>query len=185
MSDTDTTTAQIPDWQSQAIVTTERVNSVVSICSIMFILVTFLCFPSFNKPINRLIFFAGWGNLGSTIASLISEAGPLAGPDSALCQFQGFLVQMYLPLWLTLSILSIVCWLGTGSSESIHIGLFAWQSMSILPSFEDTVSSSCVLWIFHTSWSVTAWHSSQLWSSYSSQMTIVREFMVRQSSGAG
>ena len=80
--------------QTRAIVLTERVASVVSIVGIFFILGTYLFSSSFDKPINRLIFFATWGNLGATVAALISEDGPKAGKTSSLCQFQAFLVQM-------------------------------------------------------------------------------------------
>lgn len=81
--------------------TTERVNSCVSLAGILFVITTYMFTPYFDKPINRLIFFASWGNIGSTIASLISLAGPLSVPDNArkpspLCEFQAFLVQMFL-----------------------------------------------------------------------------------------
>ena len=82
--------------QLTALSVTERVNSCISLVGIFFVIGTYLGSAAFDKPINRLIFFASFGNLGSNIASLISEAGPLAGPASALCQFQAFLVQMFL-----------------------------------------------------------------------------------------
>jgi hypothetical protein len=87
--------SSLSDSNSRALIITERVNSSVSIAGILFILLTFWFSPYFNKPINRLFFFASWGNLGSCIAALISQAGPNAGPTTALCQFQAFLVQMY------------------------------------------------------------------------------------------
>ena len=86
----------ITTGQLRALEITERVNSSVSVVGILFVISTFLLSSSFNKPINRLIFFASFGNLGSNIASLISEAGPIAGNTSSLCQFQAFLVQMFL-----------------------------------------------------------------------------------------
>ncbi|KAL9119356.1 MAG: hypothetical protein Q9187_004092 [Circinaria calcarea] len=86
----------LTESQKGAIVVTERVASAVSIVGIFFILVTYLFSSSFDKPINRLIFFATWGNLGATVAALISENGPNAGPNSSLCQFQAFLVQIFL-----------------------------------------------------------------------------------------
>ncbi|KAI9754013.1 MAG: hypothetical protein M4579_004889 [Chaenotheca gracillima] len=82
--------------QLKAMVVTERVTSCLSIVSIFFILFTYLFASGFNKPINRLIFYASWGNLGVTVASLISEAGPNAGQFAPLCQFQAFMVQMFL-----------------------------------------------------------------------------------------
>lgn len=82
--------------QVHALIITERVNSVISILSIIFVVTTYLFSSGFNKPINRLIFFASFGNLGSAVAALISENGPMIGEDSALCKFQAFLVQMFL-----------------------------------------------------------------------------------------
>ena len=73
---------------------TERVMSVFSVAGILFILITYSFCASFKKPINRLVFFASFGNLGINVAALIAENGPLAGSGSALCQAQGFLVQM-------------------------------------------------------------------------------------------
>ncbi|KAL8728225.1 MAG: hypothetical protein Q9166_005528 [cf. Caloplaca sp. 2 TL-2023] len=82
--------------QRDALIATERVVSVFSIVGILFILVTFYFLNSFNKPINRLVFFASFGNLGMNIACLISEDGINAGEESPLCQFQAFLIQMFL-----------------------------------------------------------------------------------------
>lgn len=91
---------QLSGHQLSVMVTTERVNSCISLVAIFFVIVTFTFSSSFNKPINRLIFFAGFGNVGSNIASLISSAGPLSSTNpqtiSSLCQFQAFLVQMFL-----------------------------------------------------------------------------------------
>ena len=85
---------QLTDNQLQAIQITERTTSVFSLLGIFFVLFTFSFSRHFNKPINRLIFYASWGNLGVNIASLISESGPAAGQTSSLCQSQAFLIQM-------------------------------------------------------------------------------------------
>ncbi|KAH8698345.1 hypothetical protein BGW36DRAFT_448258 [Talaromyces proteolyticus] len=82
--------------QLWALAVTERVTSAISIVGILFIVSTYLLAPGFNKPINRLIFFACFGNLGSNTAALISEIGPHAGARTAVCDFQAFLVQMFL-----------------------------------------------------------------------------------------
>ncbi|KAL8658762.1 MAG: hypothetical protein Q9226_000787 [Calogaya cf. arnoldii] len=82
--------------QTNALMITERFVSVLSILGILFILVTFYFLSSFNKPINRLVFYASFGNLGMNIACLISEDGIKAGELSSLCQFQAFLIQMFL-----------------------------------------------------------------------------------------
>ena len=81
--------------QINAMSVTERVASIFSLLGILFILSTFLLGRGFDKPINRLIFFASWSNLGMNIAALIAEDGPAAGQSSSLCQFQGFAIQMY------------------------------------------------------------------------------------------
>ncbi|KAM0799326.1 hypothetical protein BDR22DRAFT_330488 [Usnea florida] len=81
---------------------TERVASCFSLVGTSFILFTFICSPAFRKPVNRLIFYASWGNTLCNVATLISQSGVRAGKDSHLCQFQGFLIQMFLPadaLW--------------------------------------------------------------------------------------
>lgn len=88
-------TVDLTSGQKTALMITERVVSIFSILGIFFILVTFYFLSSFNKPINRLVFYASFGNLGMNIACLISEDGIYAGPLSPLCQFQAFLIQMY------------------------------------------------------------------------------------------
>lgn len=80
--------------QVNAMAVTERVTSVFSLIGILFILSTYLMGRGFDKPINRLIFFASWSNLGMNAATLIAEKGVLAGTDSTLCQFQAWAIQM-------------------------------------------------------------------------------------------
>jgi pheromone shutdown protein TraB len=84
----------LSNGQLHALVVTERVNSIVSVLGILFIILTYSFSNHFNSPINRLIFFAAFSNLGTNIASLISVSGPIAGAAAPLCQIQGFLVQM-------------------------------------------------------------------------------------------
>lgn len=102
--------------QQRLMALTERIASGVSIIGILFIIFTYSFSSSFSKPINRLVFYASWGNLGLCIVALISIDGPNAGrkkasdclllqnqaangcmhlESSALCQFQGFMAQLY------------------------------------------------------------------------------------------
>ncbi|KAL8626981.1 hypothetical protein Q9189_007316 [Teloschistes chrysophthalmus] len=74
----------LTEAQTQALSGTERAVSVFSIIGILFIVLTYHFLKSFNKPINRLIFYASFGNLGMNVACLISEGGPAAGPNSSL-----------------------------------------------------------------------------------------------------
>ncbi|KAI4226765.1 MAG: hypothetical protein LQ349_006830 [Xanthoria aureola] len=82
--------------QHLVMVLTERLISGVSIIGILFIILTYMFSSSFSKPINRLVFYASWGNLGLCIVAMISLNGPDAGDDSPLCQFQGFMAQLFL-----------------------------------------------------------------------------------------
>lgn len=81
--------------QINAMMITERVTSIFSLLGILFILATFLLGRGFDKPINRLFFFASFSNLGMNIAALIAEDGVSAGQNSSLCQFQAFAIQWY------------------------------------------------------------------------------------------
>jgi hypothetical protein len=73
--------------------TLERISSVLSLFGIIWVLVTFLTSKHFHKPINRMVFYATLGNIFTSVATLISRAA-VTRPESALCQFQGLLVQM-------------------------------------------------------------------------------------------
>ena len=84
------------DNQTRAIEITERVGSVLSFLGAAFIITTFLSHKAFHKPINRLVFFAAWGNIMSNVATVISTSGIHLGGNSSLCQFQAFLIQWYI-----------------------------------------------------------------------------------------
>ena len=90
------------DEQWDALLLTERVASALSLLGCAFVISTFVFSARFRKPVNRLIFYAVFGNILFNMATLISLSGPAAGASSALCQFQGFLIQAFLPadaLW--------------------------------------------------------------------------------------
>ena len=81
--------------QLSAISITERVTSGLSLLGFLLVVSTYLFCEGFKKPVNRLIFYAAWSNLGSTIVGFISRDGIYAGQDSALCQVSAFLFQMF------------------------------------------------------------------------------------------
>ena len=81
--------------QIHAIEITEKVGSALSLLGAAFIITTFLSDRGFHKPINRLVFYASWGNVMANAGTMISRTGIHYGGNSALCQFQGFLIQMY------------------------------------------------------------------------------------------
>jgi hypothetical protein len=77
----------------------ERCASVLSILGIATIIGTFCSSRHFRNPIHRIIFINAFYNLFDVTATTISLSGPNAGNGSALCQFQGFLMQMYAQSW--------------------------------------------------------------------------------------
>ena len=79
--------------ESNAIQITERVCSVFSLVGAAFIITTFLLDNAFHKPINRLVFYAAWGNVLANVATLIGVSGIHIGGGGGLCQFQAFLIQ--------------------------------------------------------------------------------------------
>jgi hypothetical protein len=81
------------DQQLSAIVTVERTCSALSLLGTTIVIGTFIGSRSFRKPINRLVFYASWGNIMSNVATIISRTGILVGENTALCAFQGFLIQ--------------------------------------------------------------------------------------------
>ncbi|KAL8364659.1 hypothetical protein RB595_003779 [Gaeumannomyces hyphopodioides] len=74
----------------------ERVCSVFSLLGCVFIIATFCARRSFHKPINRLVFYASFGNMMSNVGTLMARTyvGDSTSPG---CQFQAFLIQMFLP----------------------------------------------------------------------------------------
>lgn len=85
----------LTEKQIYAIEITERLGSVLSLVGTAFIIGTFLYDKAFHKPINRLVFYASWGNIMANVGTLISRSGIVLGLDKPLCQFQAFLIQMY------------------------------------------------------------------------------------------
>ncbi|KAH8900582.1 putative cAMP receptor [Thozetella sp. PMI_491] len=72
-----------------------RCASALSIVGIVTIITTFSFSSNFRNPIHRLIFINAFYNLLDVVATVISVSGPKSGNYSALCQFQGFLMQMF------------------------------------------------------------------------------------------
>ena len=90
-----TAAMSLTEWQFYAMQVTERTASALSLLGAAFIISTFSVNKNFHKPINRLVFYACFGNVMANIGTLISTSGVSSGPDGPLCQFQAFLIQMY------------------------------------------------------------------------------------------
>ncbi|KAI0454511.1 G-protein coupled receptor [Xylaria acuta] len=90
-----------PPGVLRAIVVIERVGSVFSLLGCLFIILTFLGSSAFRKPINRLMFYASFGNMLVNVGTLIARAY-VDKQNSVGCQLQAFLIQQFLPsdaLW--------------------------------------------------------------------------------------
>ncbi|KHO00941.1 G-protein coupled receptor [Metarhizium album ARSEF 1941] len=77
----------------EAISAVERACSVLSLLGCLFTIGTFSYSRSFHKPINRLVFYASFGNMLTNIGTLMSRSY-LPHINSFGCQFQGFLIQL-------------------------------------------------------------------------------------------
>lgn len=73
--------------------TIERVGSALSLLGCLFIILTFCYSEAFRKPINRLVFYASFGNMMTVIGTLMARTY-IGRIDSFGCQFQAFLIQM-------------------------------------------------------------------------------------------
>ncbi|EFR00752.1 hypothetical protein MGYG_03756 [Nannizzia gypsea CBS 118893] len=81
--------------QLQALHITERVSSTISLAGCLFVVFTFIASRRFRTPVNRLIFFATWGNILGICATATSRSGIVAGEDSSLCQWQATFIQWF------------------------------------------------------------------------------------------
>lgn len=71
----------------------ERTCSVFSLLGSVMVITTFSISKAFHKPINRLVFYASFGNLMTNVATLMARSF-INNVNSAGCQFQAFLIQM-------------------------------------------------------------------------------------------
>ncbi|KAL3709034.1 hypothetical protein TMatcc_002823 [Talaromyces marneffei ATCC 18224] len=85
----------LTDAQLYTLTLVGRFASMLSILGVITIIVTFASSRHFRNPMHRLIFINAFYNLFDFIATMISTSGPGAGNSSALCQFQGFCLQMF------------------------------------------------------------------------------------------
>lgn len=73
----------------------------------MFTISTFCFSKYFSKSINRLVFYASFGNLITNIATMMSRSF-IDSPNSAGCQAQAFLIQAYvLPKGLSIHVVGL------------------------------------------------------------------------------
>ncbi|KAI1079299.1 family A G protein-coupled receptor-like protein [Whalleya microplaca] len=86
----------LSDSQLEAISIIERVGSVFSLIGCLFIIGSFAISNAFHKPINRLVFYASFGNMMTNIGTLMARHF-VDDINTFGCQFQAFLIQMFMP----------------------------------------------------------------------------------------
>ncbi|PSR97164.1 hypothetical protein BD289DRAFT_459131 [Coniella lustricola] len=95
--------ADLTVGQLNAFTDIERAASVLSLLGCVLIIGTFCGSRQFHKPINRLVLYASMqvtprdlGNMMTNVATLMARTYVSDG-NSPGCQFQGFLIQMFMP----------------------------------------------------------------------------------------
>ncbi|KAH6840978.1 hypothetical protein B0I37DRAFT_357812 [Chaetomium sp. MPI-CAGE-AT-0009] len=87
----------------------ERVSSVLSMLGCMVVITTFTFSRAFHKPINRLVFYASFGNLLTNVGTLIGRSF-VNDINGVGCRTQAFLIQTFMPadaLWMLAMALNV------------------------------------------------------------------------------
>lgn len=92
--------------QRRALQTVERVGASLSLVGVCLVFVSFAAFKRLRTVPNTFILFASIANVGASVACLIGYDGLNAGDDSALCQIQGFLLEMCVSFFVPLICIS-------------------------------------------------------------------------------
>ncbi|KXH63938.1 G-protein coupled receptor [Colletotrichum salicis] len=81
--------------QIDVIIALERIGASLSLVGVTLIFITYWQFKRIRSVPNLFIVFASVANVGASIACAIGYDGMLAGAESALCQAQAFLLEMF------------------------------------------------------------------------------------------
>ena len=84
--------------QRETIQSFERAGASLSLVGVFLIFITYAAFKRLRTVPNTFMLFASIANVGASTACLIGYSGVLAGDPSALCQVQGFLLEMLVPV---------------------------------------------------------------------------------------
>ncbi|ODA77986.1 hypothetical protein RJ55_06589 [Drechmeria coniospora] len=88
--------------QIDVLVTLERIGGSVSLIAVLLIFVAYAFIRRVRNVQNTFIVFASVSNIGASVASIIALDGLQAGKETALCQAQSFMFQMFMqsdPWW--------------------------------------------------------------------------------------
>ncbi|EEH45260.2 uncharacterized protein PADG_01410 [Paracoccidioides brasiliensis Pb18] len=89
--------------QLQVMDVSARAASALSITASFFVIASFLGSNLFRTPVNRLTFYATWGNLFANIGTMMGSSEVSRGEANRLCHVQAFILQWFLPansLWI-------------------------------------------------------------------------------------
>ncbi|KAM7207249.1 hypothetical protein V8F20_002311 [Naviculisporaceae sp. PSN 640] len=85
----------LSDSQRQTLAAVTRAASTLSAIGVLTIITTFCLSRHFRNPMHRIILINAFYNAFDVVCTMISVSGYERGNKSALCQFQGFLNQMF------------------------------------------------------------------------------------------
>lgn len=88
-------------YQINSLVIIERTTASISVVATLILLATFCLLKQFRTLSNTLIFYASFANLFANVAALMGRDA-INAPDGAACQFQAFLLEMFMqsdPMW--------------------------------------------------------------------------------------
>ncbi|KAL2208645.1 hypothetical protein CC79DRAFT_1355941 [Sarocladium strictum] len=90
------------EHQLHIIVYLERIGGSISLVAVFLIFIAYALVPRTRNVQNTFIVFASVSNIGASVASIIALDGLQAGKETALCQAQSFLFEMFMqsdPWW--------------------------------------------------------------------------------------
>lgn len=83
------------EHQLHIIVYLERIGGSISLVAVFLIFFAYALVPRTRNVQNTFIVFASVSNIGASVASIIALDGLQAGKETALCQAQSFLFEMW------------------------------------------------------------------------------------------
>jgi hypothetical protein len=82
------------DSQIYALIVLERTGGCLSLVAVLIIFLFYGLFKRLRNIPNTFLVFASIANVGASVPSVIAYSGIWQGPQSSLCQAQGFLFEM-------------------------------------------------------------------------------------------
>ncbi|KAH0430140.1 g-protein coupled receptor [Colletotrichum camelliae] len=96
------TSDYLSQQQIDIVIALERVGASLSLVGVTLIFITYYAFKRLRTVPNLFILMASIANVGASVACAMGYDGLRAGETSALCQLQGFLLEMFMqsdPWW--------------------------------------------------------------------------------------